>query len=67
MGVPLKPLMLRLEAIPFARYTVECQAELERERRNGYHRQSVHSLFGLNERGARGGVGVGEALEEDKK
>jgi DnaK suppressor protein len=56
----------RLEAIPFARCTVECQAELERERHNGYQRQSVRSLFGLNSSG-KADVEVGEALEEDKK
>ncbi len=39
---------LRLEAIPFARYTVECQAQLEKENRGGYGRRPpVRSLFGL--------------------
>jgi RNA polymerase-binding transcription factor DksA len=38
----------RLEAIPFARYTVECQAQLEKENRGGYGRRApVRSLFGL--------------------
>lgn len=38
----------RLEAIPFARYTVECQAQLEKENRGGYGRRPpVRSLFGL--------------------
>jgi DnaK suppressor protein len=38
----------RLEAIPFARYTVECQTQLEKENRGGYGRRApVRSLFGL--------------------
>lgn len=39
----------RLEALPFTRYTVECQAELEK--RNRFHRvrQPVTSLFGLSD------------------
>ena len=38
----------RLEAIPFARYTVECQAQIEKERRpGGGRRPPVRSLFGL--------------------
>ncbi|MGI8603524.1 MAG: TraR/DksA family transcriptional regulator [Verrucomicrobiales bacterium] len=38
----------RLEAIPFARFTVECQAQLEKENRGGYGRRApVRSLFGL--------------------
>jgi RNA polymerase-binding transcription factor DksA len=39
----------RLEALPFARYTVECQAELEKNNRLHRVRQPVTSLFGLNE------------------
>jgi len=39
----------RLEARPFARYTVECQAELEKTNRLTRVRQPVTSLFGLNE------------------
>jgi len=39
----------RLEAIPFARFTVECQAQLEREQMNGGGRMSVRSVFGLQE------------------
>jgi RNA polymerase-binding transcription factor DksA len=39
---------LRLDAIPFARYTVECQTQLEKENRGGYGRRPpVRSLFGL--------------------
>jgi DnaK suppressor protein len=56
----------RLEAIPFARCTVECQAELERKRHNGYQRHSVRSLFGLNDSESKE-TEVGQALEEDKK
>ena len=39
----------RLEALPFARYTVECQAELEKNNRFTRARQPVTSLFGLGE------------------
>jgi DnaK suppressor protein len=39
----------RLEAIPFARFTVECQSQLEKQNRASRVRQSVTSLFGLNE------------------
>src|SRR5213078_2526990 len=39
----------RLEAIPFARLTVECQSQLERQNRASRVRQSVTSLFGLTE------------------
>jgi DnaK suppressor protein len=39
----------RLEAIPFARFTVECQSQLEKQSRQSRVRQSVTSLFGLTE------------------
>ncbi len=39
----------RLEALPFARYTVECQAQFERQRRVAKSRTPVTSLFGLTE------------------
>jgi len=39
----------RLEAIPFARYTVECQAQLEKQRKATRVRQPVTSLFGLTD------------------
>ncbi|WP_235503188.1 TraR/DksA family transcriptional regulator [Candidatus Xiphinematobacter sp. Idaho Grape] len=38
---------IRLEALPFARYTIECQSELERRGRSQRVRQPVSSLFGL--------------------
>lgn len=41
----------RLEALPFTRYTVECQAELEKKNRFQSVRQPVTSLFGLNDEG----------------
>ena len=44
----------RLEALPFARYTVECQADLEKNNRLHRVRQPVTSLFGLNEDEAEG-------------
>ena len=39
----------RLEAIPFARFTVQCQSQLEKQNRASRVRQSVTSLFGLTE------------------
>ena len=42
---------LRLEALPFARCTVECQAELEKNKRFQRSRVPVTSLFGLTEDG----------------
>lgn len=37
----------RLEALPFARFTVECQQQVEKEMGPGNARRSVRSLFGL--------------------
>jgi RNA polymerase-binding transcription factor DksA len=39
----------RLEAIPFARYTVDCQSQLEKQNKLMRTRQPVTSLFGLTE------------------
>ena len=45
-----KPILrARLEAIPFARFTVECQSQLEKQNKASRVRQSVTSLFGLTE------------------
>ncbi len=45
-----KPIMkARLEALPFTRYTVECQAEIEKRSRYQKHNQPVASLFGLTD------------------
>ena len=49
----------RLEAIPFARFTVECQSQLEKQNKASRVRQSVTSLFGLIEEEG------GEAEEEE--
>src|SRR6266446_804540 len=51
----------RLEAIPFARFTVECQSQLEKQSKASRVRQSVTSLFGLTEEES------GEAEEEEAK
>ncbi|HET9419330.1 MAG TPA: TraR/DksA C4-type zinc finger protein [Chthoniobacterales bacterium] len=48
----------RLEAIPFARFTVECQSQLEKQNKASRVRQSVTSLFGLTE--DEGAEGEGE-------
>src|ERR1700751_2827922 len=39
----------RLEAIPFARFTVDCQSQLEKQNKASRVRQSVTSLFGLTD------------------
>ena len=39
----------RLEAIPFARYTVECQSQLEKQNKHFNIRKPVTSLFGLTD------------------
>jgi len=51
----------RLEAIPFARFTVECQSQLEKQNKASRVRQSVTSLFGLTEEEG------GETEEEETK
>ncbi len=48
----------RLEAIPFARFTVECQSQLEKQNKASRVRQSVTSLFGLTDE--EGGESEGE-------
>ena len=48
----------RLEAIPFARFTVECQSQLEKQNKASRVRQSVTSLFGLTDE--EGGENEGE-------
>ena len=45
----------RLEAIPFARFTVECQTQIEKQTKATRIRQPVTSLFGLtDEEGSEG-------------
>ena len=62
-----KPIMVaRLEALPFARYTVECQAELERTKRHQRSRVPVTSLFGLTDSEEEDGDGE-EAEEKEQK
>src|SRR2546421_8138986 len=51
----------RLEAIPFARFTVECQSQLEKQNKQSRVRQSVTSLFGLTD--DEGGEGEAEETE----
>jgi DnaK suppressor protein len=55
----------RLEALPFTRYTVECQAELEKRNRFQRVRQPVTSLFGLADE--EGGDGDDEDTSHDSK
>ena len=63
-GKPIKH--ARLEAIPFARYTVECQSQLEKQNKASRVRQSVTSLFGLTDDEAREGEEE-EKTEETKE
>src|SRR6266478_2903962 len=55
----------RLEAIPFARYTVECQAQIEKTNKIQRSRAPVTSLFGLTDE--EGGDGDEEEPASDNK
>ena len=55
----------RLEAIPFARYTVECQTLIEKQKKATRIRQPVTSLFGLTDE--EGGDGEEEEPATDNK
>jgi DnaK suppressor protein len=55
----------RLEAIPFARYTVECQTSIEKQKKATRIRQPVTSLFGLTD--DEGGDGEEEEPVSDNK
>jgi DnaK suppressor protein len=62
-----KPILhARLEAIPFARFTVECQSQLEKQNKASRVRQSVTSLFGLTDEETREGEEE-EAKADDSK
>jgi DnaK suppressor protein len=56
----------RLEAIPFARYTVECQAQIEKQNKIQRSRTPVTSLFGLTD-DEGGGDGDDEEPAADNK
>jgi DnaK suppressor protein len=55
----------RLEAIPFARHTVECQTLIEKQKKATRIRQPVTSLFGLTDE--EGGDGEEEEPVSDNK
>ena len=55
----------RLEAIPFARFTVECQTQIEKQKKAMRVRQPVTSLFGLTDE--EGGEGEEEDTITDLK
>ena len=55
----------RLEAIPFARFTVECQTQIEKQKKAQRVRQPVTSLFGLTDE--EGGEGEEEDTITDSK
>ena len=55
----------RLEAIPFARYAVECQTLIEKQKKATRIRQPVTSLFGLTDE--EGGDGEEEEPSTDNK
>jgi len=57
----------RLEAIPFARFTVECQSQLEKQNKMSRVRQSVTSLFGLTDEEGGDGEGEEEKPEAETK
>ncbi len=56
----------RLEAIPFARYTVECQAQIEKQTKAQRTRTPVTSLFGLTD-SEEGGEGEEEEPVSENK
>jgi DnaK suppressor protein len=56
----------RLEAIPFARYTVECQAQIEKQTKLQRSRTPVTSLFGLTDQ-EEGGEGEEEETTSESK
>lgn len=56
----------RLEALPFTRYTVECQAEIEKRNRYQRNRQPVTSLFGLTDEESDGDDEDAGADSKDK-
>ncbi len=54
---------IRLEALPFTRFTVECQAQIERQNMGGRFRRPVRSLFGLDEAADDSGDDADEETE----
>lgn len=56
-------LKARLEAMPFARYTVECQAEIERQGKLHKSRLPVTSLFGLTDEESQDGEEDDQAVD----
>ena len=57
----------RLEAIPFARYTVECQSQLEKQNKHFNIRKPVTSLFGLTDEEPGEGEEEEPATETNKE
>ncbi len=57
----------RLEAIPFARFTVECQSQLEKQSKASRVRQSVTSLFGLTDEDGEGEEEEATPAQETKE
>lgn len=57
----------RLEALPFARFTVECQTEVEKGRRFQRSRVPVTSLFGLTDSEGEGETETEETEETPAK
>ena len=54
----------RLEAIPFARFTVECQTQIEKRKKAMRVRHPVKSLFGLTDE--EGGEGEEDTITDSK-
>ena len=63
-----KPILhARLEAIPFARFTVDCQSQIEKQRKQSRSRQPVTSLFGLTDEEGGGAEGEEEETVTETK
>jgi RNA polymerase-binding transcription factor DksA len=57
----------RLEALPFARYTVECQSQIEKQGKVTRARVPVTSLFGLTDEEGGGETEEEETVTESKE
>ncbi|MEA3188252.1 MAG: DnaK suppressor protein [Chthoniobacter sp.] len=57
----------RLEAIPFTRFTVDCQSQLEKQRKQTRSRVPVTSLFGLTDEEGNATEGEEEETTADAK
>jgi hypothetical protein len=57
-----------LEAIPFARFTVECQAQIEKEQKLGGYRRPQPVVFGAgDDEDGEGGFGFSSDSDVDSE